>query len=131
MRFYKTSEYAIRALTHMACQDTLMSVHQLHDALDIPQKYLAMLLRKLSHAGLVESVQGAKGGYRITMPKDKIRLADIIEVVEGLDSYKRCVLGYPECSDEHPCPMHKFWAQQRKSLWNMIHSITLADLASD
>ena len=130
MRLYKTSEYAIRALTYMALQDSLVSVRRLHEELGIPRKYLAMLLHKLARAGLVESIQGVRGGYRIALPRERITLADIIEVVEGLENYQRCILGYPQCSDEHPCPLHRFWKRHRDELWKLIHEVTLAVLAA-
>lgn len=129
MRLYKTSEYAIRALTLMAQKDRLFSARELHEELDIPYKYLTLLLQKLSKSGLISSVKGKNGGYRIDRPKDGVSLADIVEEVEGLENYDRCILGFPKCGDENPCAMHQFWGAHREALKEMLYSVTLKDLA--
>ncbi len=129
MRLYKTSEYAIRALTLMAQKDKLFSARELHEELEIPYKYLTLLLQKLSKSGLISSVKGKNGGYIIDRPKEGVSLADIVEEVEGLENYDRCILGFPKCDDENPCAMHQFWGAHRDALKEMLYSVTLKDLA--
>ena len=132
MKFYKTSEYAIRALTYMAQNDEeLISARRLHEQLDIPHKYLTMLLQKLGREGLIVSTQGAKGGYRIARPKNQIRLWDIVDIVEGEKSYDRCILGFPECPGDNPCALHKHWESRRNSIIEMLKTVTLSELAGE
>jgi Rrf2 family protein len=129
MRLSKTTEYAIRAMSYMARQpDELMSVARLAEKLEIPYKYLARLMTQLSQAGLLSSTQGKRGGYRIARPLDQIHLHQIVEVVEGLANYHRCVLGYPSCDDQNPCCMHHLWEPQLAGVRKMIYEHTLADL---
>jgi Rrf2 family transcriptional regulator, iron-sulfur cluster assembly transcription factor len=129
MRLSKTTEYAVRALTFMAQNlDSLVSVNALSKTLGIPYKYLARLMTQLSQAGLVDSAQGKKGGYRIARPLNEIYLYHVVDTVEGLANYHRCVLGFPECNDEDPCSMHHLWEPHLIGIRHMIYENTLADL---
>jgi Rrf2 family protein len=132
MRFQKTTEYAIRVMTYLADHpDERYSVNQLHKRLQIPYKYLGRLMHNLSTAGLVEVTQGKQGGYRIIKELAGIYLYEIVGVVEGLDDYDRCVLGFPECSPDNPCSLHQIWMERQESIKEMIYNTTLADLHGD
>ena len=96
--------------------------------LNIPYKYLGKLMHTLDKAGLVQVNQGKQGGYRINSERPPIYLFEVIDAIEGLESYDRCVLGFPECSETNPCPLHKYWIKQQKNLKDMIYSVTLKDL---
>jgi Rrf2 family protein len=50
---------------------------------DVPPAYLAKHLQALAKAGIVESVAGAKGGYRLSRPPSEITVLDVVEAVEG------------------------------------------------
>ena len=129
MRLSKTTEYAIRVLVYMAAKDReLYSVTHLSKHLRIPYKYLARLMTRLGQAGFLKATQGKKGGYTIFRPLDEIFIYQIVKVVEGLENYHRCVLGYPECSDSDPCPMHHLWEEHLLGIRKMIYDHTLADL---
>ncbi|MBN2425988.1 MAG: Rrf2 family transcriptional regulator [Calditrichaceae bacterium] len=129
MRFQKTTEYAIRVMVFLANnQNEWLSVNHLHQVLNIPYKYLGRLMHTLTKAGLLEVNMGKHGGYKIHPDKQNIFLYQIIDVTEGLESYDRCILGFPECSDENPCPLHKYWISLQKSLKEMIYSVSLGDL---
>ncbi|HPF70449.1 MAG TPA: Rrf2 family transcriptional regulator, partial [Candidatus Krumholzibacteria bacterium] len=131
MRLYKSSEYAIRCLVAMAHGgDGLYSARHLAETLDIPYKFLGRLMSRLAEAGIVESVQGKAGGYRIARPLADIRLADIVDVVEGLASYDRCILGFERCDEQNPCPLHDMWKGQKQGILDMMHDVTLAQMAA-
>lgn len=132
MKFNKTTEYAIRVMVFLADhKDERYSVNKLHQILKIPYKYLGRLMHKLSAAGLVNVTQGKQGGYRIYQELSRIYLYEIVGVVEGLEDYQRCVLGFPECSSENPCSLHNIWIERQESIKEMIYNTTLADLKGD
>ena len=129
MRFQKTTEYAIRVMVFLADHvNERYSVNQLHLNLQIPYKYLGRLMNKLSLTGLVDVRQGKHGGYQVIRDLAKIYLSDIVNAVEGLEDYSRCVLGFPECSGDNPCSLHALWLERQESIKNMIYNTTLADL---
>lgn len=129
LRLSKTTEYAIRALIYLAKDENrICSVNYLHKELNIPYKYLAKLMHHLSEAGLIFAVQGNQGGYCMSRDKADIYLYQIVEVVEGLEDYNRCILGFDSCTDEDPCPMHFYWLEEREHLKEMLYKISLNDL---
>ncbi len=132
MKFYKTSEYAIRVLVFLARYDQRRySVRELHQKLDIPYKYLSRLMHQLAKAGFIDTLQGKSGGSRIARQKSDIYLYQIVDAVEGLENYDRCILGFKECSDENPCSMHQYWVEERERIKNILYSLSLADLTSN
>jgi Rrf2 family protein len=129
MRFQKTTEYAIRVMVFLANnRQTLYSTNRLHRILNIPYKYLGRLMHTLTRVGLLEVEMGKNGGYRINRQRKEIYLYQIIGAIEGLESYSRCVLGFSECSDENPCPLHAHWLAQREYLKKMVYNLSLKDL---
>lgn len=129
MRFQKTTEYAIRVMVYLADhKNQRYSVNQLHQRLKIPYKYLGRLMNKLSTAGLVEVSQGKQGGYQIIKDLGSIYLYQIVGVVEGLKNYNRCVLGFPECSNENPCSLHHIWLHRQEQIKEMLYNTSLSDL---
>jgi len=132
MRFQKTTEYAIRVMVYLAKhQEDRLSARSLAETLEIPYKYLARLMSKLADAGLVDSELGKLGGYRIQKPLDSIYLSQIADLVEGLEDYQRCILGFEDCSDENPCSLHDLWLERREDIKAILYSTTLADLENE
>lgn len=129
MKLSKTAEYAIRVMCHLA-QDhvKIYSVYQLHKQLKIPYKYLGKLMHNLAEAHLLEPSQGKQGGYRLARKDSRIYLYEIIGVVEGLDDYQRCILGFAECSNENPCALHTHWLQLREKMQDLVYNVSLAEL---
>ncbi len=56
----------------------------------VPAPYLAKSLQALARAGLVASVPGRGGGYRLGRPPERITLFDVVEAVEGTAPFFRC-----------------------------------------
>ena len=126
MRFQKTTEYALRVMVFLWDHK---NVNQIHARLNIPYKYLGRLMRNLAEAGFLVVTQGKMGGYRINPQKSQIFLYEIIGSVEGLENYERCVLGFPECSNDNPCSLHNIWLEQQQNLKEMVYNVCLNDLS--
>lgn len=129
MHFQKTTEYAIRVMVYLAAhKPERFSTNRLHQELKIPYKYLGRLMSKLSAAELVAVASGKTGGYQVTKDLKEIYLYQISGLVEGLDDFERCVLGFETCSDNNPCSLHSLWATHRKGLKDFMYKTSLADL---
>ena len=125
----KTTEYAVRILSFMAKNNTeLNSAKYLHNKLNIPYKYLTRLMTDLVKNNYLISIKGRNGGFKINKELSKITLANIIESVEGMDSFNSCVLGFHECSDENPCAMHFIWEENKHNFVHTLEKTTLLDL---
>ena len=86
MRPSAKTEYACLALLALASRDAAappLRVREIAEARGIPERYLVQILLRLKNAGLVESVRGASGGYRLARGADAINLAEVFEAFEG------------------------------------------------
>jgi Rrf2 family protein len=129
MRFQKTTEYAIRVMVYLASFDNKQqSAMSIHERLNIPYKYLSRLLKNLADSNLLIVFKGKQGGYKLAKNPADIFLHEIVDVVEGLVNYERCLLGFNECSDDKPCSLHEFWGSHRESIKKMLFETNLKDL---
>jgi len=127
----KTSEYALRILTYMALHNVKQfSAQSLYEELDIPKRYLMRLLTDLSKSGFIHATRGRSGGYVFARPLDSIFFSEIIDSVEGIQSFEGCVLGNAVCPVDKPCAMHQIWEKPKRPFLVTIKTTTLAYLLS-
>lgn len=127
-----TAEYALRALTYLARQPKVGFVlgRDLSREADVPPAYLTKVLLTLRNAGMVATVRGTGGGYRLNKPAEAIPLIDIVELFDGRKAHTSCLLGHAkDCSDTQPCSAHKVWRDLRDAYVGMLVSTSLADIA--
>jgi len=129
MKLSNTSEYALRILIYMGKDvQRMYSAKQLVEALKISDKYLRRLMTDLTKSGIISSIQGRDGGYLIAKKPEEIKLADIIEAIEGMDKYTGCLLGFENCSDENPCALHTSLGPIRQEFFSVFTNKSLNDL---
>jgi Rrf2 family iron-sulfur cluster assembly transcriptional regulator len=129
MNVSKTTSYALKVMSFMADHnDRVWSASELYDQLGIPHQYLRQIMTTLTKGGLVQSRRGRNGGFSIGKKLKKITVADIIETMEGLDSFDRCILGFTDCPFDQQCAMHEMWADTRNHILNVLNNTSLADL---
>jgi Rrf2 family protein len=127
----KTSQYAIQTLIYLATQPSgtpvLNSTAAKH--LGVPAPYLAKVMQDLSKGGVVNSYRGRTGGSCLRVAPEEISLMRILQITEGPEFTKDCVLGLKACSDETACPMHRRWVPIKTEIIEMLNTLTL-DLLS-
>jgi Rrf2 family protein len=92
MRVGEPVEWALHCTTVLALlpSDVALPASKLAEFHGVPAAYLAKALQSLSRAGIVESVPGRHGGYRLGRQPAEITLLDVVEAVEGRESTFRC-----------------------------------------
>jgi len=129
--YSKGCEYALRALTYAASQkdNKRFQAKDVCEKADIPESFTRKVFQALTQGGFLQAVRGPGGGYELSRPAKDITLLDVIEAVEGQDTFKHCVLGFPTCGESHPCPLHETWAGAKTQLLAQLKHRTLQDLA--
>ena len=94
----------------------------------IPIRYLEQIIIPLKVAGLVKSVRGAKGGYKLARPPEKIRLSEVIRALEGPCCLVECVSDPDYCDRIEICPTHEIWGEATQALKEIFDDITIKDL---
>jgi Rrf2 family iron-sulfur cluster assembly transcriptional regulator len=84
MKLSTKGRYAMVALADLALQGSqgLTSLAEISKRQDISLPYLEQLFVKLRRAGLVDSVRGPGGGYRLARPASEIRVSDVLGAVD-------------------------------------------------
>ena len=128
MIFSRKCEYAIRALTHLAQFRQTCGAREISHAQGVPYPFMAKVLYALKRGGFVRSIKGAKGGFVLARPPREIRLLDIVAAVDGSQGLERCLYGFPNCSEESPCPLHEDWKELRGTIEAFLMTRTVAHL---
>lgn len=128
--------YGVRAMFDLAMhsQDGTIALKSVARRENISQKYLEHLFASLRKAGLIQSVRGAQGGYRLGRPASEITLGDIIRVLEGSVSPTECMVSSNEtelCERAPNCAMHLVWDRIRQEVNEVLDSYTLADICEE
>jgi Rrf2 family protein len=94
----------------------------------IPKPYLARIINKLTHRGLVVARRGYSGGIALARPAEQISLLQIVEAVEGPNWISPCLLNMEGCGHPQACPTHKVWQRVSLQLRAALKKATLFDL---
>jgi len=116
MLFSRATGYALRALAILPEDGSYRLAQVLAQELDIPGPFLAKILQTLAQKGILESVRGPRGGFRLARPAEEIAVGQVVEALEGPDAVYSCAMGFPSCGPENPCPLHSAWSEVRAQL---------------
>jgi Rrf2 family protein len=126
------ADYAVRAAAELAAAPTggLVKGEELARAQEIPLEFLENILRELRVAGLVVAQRGIDGGYALARPAREITVAEVLDAVEaplaGVQRVRLEDLDYPGAAAR----LGDVWIAVRESMWAVLGSVTLADLAA-
>ena len=127
-------KYAIRAVSFLAqfkSKSIKRSPKKISDELLMPTPYLAKILRELSKQKIISSAKGPGGGYFVSDENRTKTMLDIIISIDGLEKFKICFLGLPNCCDECPCSVHETVSIFKKEFLKNAKSKTINDLGLD
>lgn len=128
MLFSSATRYALRALAFLPADGSYYLAKDLARELELPGPFLAKILQNLVQAGLMESIRGPRGGFRLARPASEIRIGDVLAALEGPDALCGCVMGFPDCGDAHPCPLHGTWGQVKRLIDLSLTQATVQEL---
>jgi len=125
--FSKKCEYGMQAVLYLAAHKTdgVIRVDDIAAKLKVPKEFVSKILQSLTASGIVLSKKGKFGGFAVAKDPSRIRLIDIVAAIDGLEMFNSCVLGFPNCSPDTPCPVHDTWGELRTLAYNMLTEETL------
>jgi FeS assembly SUF system regulator len=130
LRLSKLTDYAVVVLARLDAEGGMQTAPWLAQGTGIAEPTVAKVLKALAHAGLVDGLRGARGGYRLARPLPAITLSDVILAVDGPIALTACVDGASgSCETEAICPVRGRWDPVNEAVRGALASITLADLA--
>lgn len=131
--FSKACEYGIRSailIAKTSLQGERIGIKEIAKEIDSPEAFTAKILQILTRGNIIQSTKGVKGGFEISESQMKrIRLADLVNAIDGNSIYSGCGLGLPSCNEDHPCPIHHKFKEVRSLLHKVLVETSLYDLA--
>ncbi len=129
-----TSKYAIRALIYLELysnSEKKVGIREICEKLDMPSPFLGKILQALVKHNFLNSTKGPNGGFYLKRPAIDIALMEVVDVIDGKDSFETCVIRNSPCDHSNPCSLHDKMAP----LWNELRGVfvtgTIADLVSE
>ena len=85
MKLSTKGRYGLRAIVDLASnsQDGAVCISSIAQRQNLSESYLEQLMSLLRKAGIIESVRGAGGGYRLARPPEQISVGEILRALEG------------------------------------------------
>ena len=132
MKISYKGDYALKTLLELAVNYNkgVVSINDLAQKGDIPDKFLEQVLLSLKKGGFVDSKRGVSGGYFLAKPPEEITLGEAIRFIEGPVEPVTCVgkKSYEECKDFKTCVFKVIWSQIYAATSLVIDTITFAEL---
>lgn len=130
--YSKGCQYALRALTFVVAETdkTRFQAKDICEKAEIPESFTRKVFQSLVQGGFLDAHRGPGGGYSLKRAPSEITLLEVIQAVEGEDTFEHCVLGFSECGFSQPCPLHHVWIDSRKSLLEHLSNTTLDQLTT-
>jgi Rrf2 family protein len=122
MKISAKSDYAIRAVAHLAaCDGARVKADELAHRAHIPKQFLENILAELRRAGIVRAHRGSDGGYELARPANDIDIATVLAAVgsplaDGSDAVRDATV------------VDDVWLALRSATRSVLERVTLADL---
>jgi Rrf2 family iron-sulfur cluster assembly transcriptional regulator len=133
MRLSTKGRYAVMAMADLAQHEAAnkpVSLADIAQRQEISLSYLEQLFAKLRRSGLVKSVRGPGGGYRLSRPAAELRISDVIVAVDEPIAATRCKPGSAKgCTGQGArCVTHDLWEELGRQIHVFLSSVSLADV---
>lgn len=131
LQFSQRTEYGLRALMELAARrgEGHVPARQIAKSQRIPVRFLEHQLAALHKAGIVDSQRGPGGGCALARDPSEIRIAEIVEVLEGSLVPMFCLEPHEDpCWQSHQCGLQEMWSKVESAVRGVFEQTTLADL---
>jgi Rrf2 family protein len=130
-----TCKYALRAVLYLAVNDQegqKIGIKRISKELDIPTPFLGKILQSLAKHKILSSTKGPNGGFSLGKKPGDILLMDVVEVIDGMDTFHKCVIGVKYCSEQvNPCALHTRYSALGEEIRKIFEVESIEQLALD
>jgi Rrf2 family iron-sulfur cluster assembly transcriptional regulator len=131
MQLSTKGRYAVMALTDLAGRGDgrAICLADIAEKQQISRPYLEQLFARLRRRGLVTSVRGPGGGYRLARPPSEVSIADVVLAADESLRATRCGGKGPGCMRGGArCLTHDLWEETGRQIESYLASVSLADV---
>jgi len=134
MRFTAQEKYGLRCMVQLARHEDegSLSIEEIARSEDLTPHYVGKLMRILLKGGLIVSIRGQKGGYKLARPAVQISIAEILVVLDGpLFRYGHCGKFTDmdiTCVHSTECSVRALWSTLDRAVSRILDNTMLKDL---
>jgi Rrf2 family iron-sulfur cluster assembly transcriptional regulator len=130
VRLTRAGEYAVRCVLYLSScpAGEVVSRKAIAEAMDIPEQFLGKIAQQLARSGIVEIVQGAKGGFRLLRSPEELSLLHVVEATIGEIFLNDCLMNPGICLRSQACAVNTIWDRARQQLRETLGEATFKRL---
>jgi Rrf2 family protein len=135
MKITARCDYACRAVLELTLAyptGELLRISDIATSQSIPKKYLVQILIQLKGAGILSSVRGKSGGYRLAKRPDQISVGDVVTAIDGPLRLIGCIATEAKkgCPQFESCAFMLIWRELEKNITELLDSATFEDMSN-
>jgi FeS assembly SUF system regulator len=131
LRLSKLADYGTLVATDLAAEPrSVRNAHVIAERTRVAAPTVAKLLKRLARAGLVESIRGSRGGYRLARPAAEISVAAVIGALERPLALTQCAAHGGDCNLESHCAVRGHWRLINHAIRSALEAVNLAQMAA-
>lgn len=129
LRISKMADYGTIVLTTMAKEpERTQSVAEIVSLTGLTIPSVSKLLKRFVREGLVLSLRGAKGGYKLSRSPAEISTAQILQAIDGPIGVTECSAHPGSCRHEVSCQVRANWQMVNRAMLGALEQITLKQM---
>lgn len=125
LKISKLTDYATAVVLFLQKDNKMHSSDQIANGVGLETPTVSKVLKLLTKAGILNSVRGANGGYKVAKDIAEVTLYDVIAAIEGDTAITECTKTLSLCSQEHDCDTRTGWQQINNEIKNILSKMTI------
>jgi len=137
VKYTAQEEYGLRCILQIARNEEkgMLTIDEIAQHEGITPHYAGKLLRILMKGGLIESVRGKQGGYRLSRPAVQMSVGEILNILGGRlfesENCKKYTGHKDKCANSTDCSVRALWLTLDRIIDNVLSNTMLKDLLID
>lgn len=130
----KSFGYALRGVLYVAKmqeESRKIQIDEIANKLSVPKHFLGKIMQQIVKAGLLKSTKGPYGGFSLAKETLAMPLIKLVEITDGMEQFRICVLKLKYCDGMNPCPLHNEMELIRNKFLTVFTETTIGDLLKD
>jgi Rrf2 family protein len=130
LKLTKKADYGLIALRHLASvPGATASTKDIADAYRLPVTLLAKVLQQLARAGIVQSVAGTNGGYKLMRNPNSVSALEVVRAIDGPVILTHCFTEHGTCDQSDKCTVREPLRRVHEAILGVLNSFRITDLA--
>jgi Rrf2 family protein len=133
LKLTKRADYGLIALKHLAGapghNGLSASAKEIADCYGIPASMLAKILQKLTRTGILTSLPGTNGGYRLARDPRRISALEVIRAIDGPTLLTSCFTEHGACDHSERCTVREPLRKVHEAILGLLETIKISDMS--